>query len=121
MVFNKKMLISSIILLAFSAESNNGQLYITQNVAFSSVNFFLAGLICGYHIFSSKKKNDDVIPFAVSVVNKRTGEANILLKADHLLTVCQNESEYEYLISAVDCGSYTDGYGNYFKQRSSHK
>jgi len=57
----------------------------------------------------------------VSVLDKRTGAAEISIAASYSSLTCSNETEFVFYIQAMDCGALTDGLGSYFNQRYSHR
>ena len=78
------------------------------------------GLICGYNLYAINHE-DNKIPFVVSILNKRTGEAEILLKDDEKLVACHNHTVYNFHITAFDCGISPNSKGVSHGQRSSRK
>ena len=84
------------------------------------LHFLISGLICEYQItqiYNSEKE----VPFSISILDKRTGVAEITLKANYSSITCSNQTEYQFRIQALDCGSLTDGYGSFFNQRVSRR
>uniref|UniRef100_F7AZQ8 Cadherin domain-containing protein n=1 Tax=Ciona intestinalis TaxID=7719 RepID=F7AZQ8_CIOIN len=62
------------------------------------------GLICEYRLHNLPENNGEEIPFMVNVVDRRTGDGEIVLKPNWNFLDCENRTEYSYLISAHDCG-----------------
>ncbi|XP_078494433.1 calsyntenin-1-like isoform X2 [Ciona intestinalis] len=79
------------------------------------------GLICEYRLHNLPENNGEEIPFMVNVVDRRTGDGEIVLKPNWDFLDCENQTEYSYLISAHDCGVGQTSEGNYKSQRSSMK
>uniref|UniRef100_H2YB44 Cadherin domain-containing protein n=1 Tax=Ciona savignyi TaxID=51511 RepID=H2YB44_CIOSA len=77
------------------------------------------GLICEYELHNLPENAGSEIPFQVNVVDRRTGEGEIVLLPTADLLDCENQTLYSYYITARDCGVGPDGKGDFKAQRRS--
>nr|CAB3231776.1 calsyntenin-1-like [Phallusia mammillata] len=79
------------------------------------------GLICEYRLHSIGNETADEVPFEVKVSDKQTGEGFVALKPGIDLTNCDNKTEFNFQITAYDCGLGINGLGVIIGQRRSHR
>ena len=77
-------------------------------------------MICDFKLHpinNDTKKN----PFTVYMVDRVNGEGTIQLKEDEPLLDCEIQKEYQFYVTAYDCGTGKDKHGKITHQRKSHK